>query len=202
MSGEVVKQKLREMGVNLSRLAEAMGITPQGLNSMLSRKSVKVEQVNRINKGIEQLGYKPLEIDGISSDGIPILDIRVCAGNGIYLEECENAIEYVNMPQLRGCYGVTVYGDSMRGMFSGGDLVFVKPIENLDLIEYGRPYVVKTDEEIFVKIIYPSRKENHLRLVAFNQETLPNGDRMFPDIEMHIRDIKRLYRVKGHYETI
>ena len=45
---------------------------------------------------------------------IKILDIRVCAGQGIGFDGDENEIiGYVNIPEFAGCYGITVYGLSL-----------------------------------------------------------------------------------------
>lgn len=49
---------------------------------------------------------------------IKILDIRVCAGHGVGFDGNENkVIGYVNIPEFTGCYGITVYGDSMYDMY-------------------------------------------------------------------------------------
>lgn len=49
MTGQELKQILRDEGVNLANLADKLGITPQGLNSRLNRKSIKVEHLEEIN---------------------------------------------------------------------------------------------------------------------------------------------------------
>ena len=61
---------------------------------------------------------------------IKILDIRVCAGHGIGFDGNENkVIGYVNIPEFTGCYGITVYGDSMYDMYMSGDTIFVREIK-------------------------------------------------------------------------
>lgn len=200
MTGQELKQKLRDSGVNLAQLAEKLNITPQGLNSRFLVKSVKLEYLEEINaalgKNIFPVGQETLS-DGA---GIPIYDIRACAGNGIGLEETEKVIEYVNIPTFRGCLGLQVYGDSMRGKYNSGDTVFVRPCTSKDAIEYGRAYIVITHDDILIKMLYQSRTTNNIRLCSYNPELTPSGERAYPDRDIHINDITRLYKVVGRLE--
>ena len=78
---------------------------------------------------------------------IKILDIRVCAGQGIGFDGDENEIiGYVNIPEFAGCYGITVYGDSMYDMYMSGDTIFVREIKDKHNIDNGQPYVIITKE--------------------------------------------------------
>lgn len=202
MTGQELKQKLRDSGVNLAQLAEKLNITPQGLNSRFLVKSVKLEYLEEINaalgKNIFPVGQENLS-DGA---GIPIYDIRACAGNGIGLEETEKVIEYVNIPTFRGCYGLQVYGDSMRGKYNSGDTVFVRPCTGsaMESIEYGRAYVVITTDDILIKMLYQSRTTNHIRLCSYNPDLTPSGERAYPDREIHVNDIRKLYKIVGRIE--
>ena len=75
----------------------------------------------------------------ITDKDIKILDIRVSAGHGIGFDGDENKIlGYVNIPNFSGCYGVTVYGDSMYDKYSSGDIVFVREIKDKREIEGGQ----------------------------------------------------------------
>ena len=72
---------------------------------------------------------------------IKILDIRVCAGHGVGFDGNENkVIGYVNIPEFTGCYGITVYGDSMYDMYMSGDTIFVREIKDKRKIDNGQPY--------------------------------------------------------------
>lgn len=91
----------------------------------------------------------------ITDKDIKILDIRVSAGHGIGFDGDENKIlGYVNIPNFSGCYGVTVYGDSMYDKYSSGDIVFVREIKDKREIEGGQSYVVITNEDRYLKMIY------------------------------------------------
>jgi len=135
----------------------------------------------------------------ISSKMQPVLDMRVSAGHGVGLEGSENkVIEWVNIPKFEGCYGITVFGDSMYDRFKSGDIVFVRPIESRNDFDFGQCYVIVTNEDRYIKNVYESPKgDNYITLVSFNVEVNPDGRRKYPDKDVHVNDIKHLYKVSG-----
>ena len=131
-----------------------------------------------------------------SSNDIKILDIRVCAGLGIGFDGDENkVVGYVNIPDFTGCYGITVYGDSMYDMYMPGDTIFVREIRDKTLIDNGQPYVVITREDRLLKMVYV--EENGLRLVSYNTACNPDGRRKYPDMLIEGEQILYMYKVVG-----
>lgn len=127
---------------------------------------------------------------------IKILDIRVCAGHGIGLDGDENhVIGYVNIPDFTGCYGITVYGDSMYDKYMSGDTIFVREIKDKRLIDNGQPYVIITNEDRLLKLVYV--EEDGLKLVSYNPTCNPDGRRKYPDMEIEGNQILHLYKVVG-----
>lgn len=129
----------------------------------------------------------------------PILDIRVCAGHGIGLEGDENKIiEWVNIPKFDGCYGITVYGDSMYDRFKSGDIIFVRPIEGRNDFDFGQCYIIITNEDRYIKNVYESDKgDQYITMTSFNVDINPDGRRKYPDRDIYVGDIKHLYKVAG-----
>ena len=135
----------------------------------------------------------------ITDKDIKILDIRVSAGHGIGFDGDENKIlGYVNIPNFSGCYGVTVYGDSMYDKYSSGDIVFVREIKDKREIEGGQSYVVITNEDRYLKMIYI--EDGKLKLVSYNNAINPDGRRKYPDMLIEWEQIKFLYKVVGRLE--
>lgn len=129
-------------------------------------------------------------------EGQPILDIRVCAGQGIGLYGEENKIlSRVNIPDFKGCIGVIVYGESMYDKYAPGDAVFVREISDCNYIENGQPYVVITKEDRLLKLIY--QENDKLTLVSYNTVLNPDGRRTFPDMPINPDDILYIYKVVG-----
>lgn len=200
MTGQEIKEILRKNGINQSELADMLGISAQTFNSRLNARYFKEAYMHEINGVLGKNIFPVGEENAPLAEMQPIYDSLACAGKGISIEESGNIIGWVNIPQFKGCIGLNVIGDSMRGKYNSGDIIFVRPVLDKQMIDYGRYYVVSTEEERYIKGVYSSRKENTLRLVAYNQETLASGDRLYPDIEIHLRDIKYIYKVVGKLE--
>ena len=130
---------------------------------------------------------------------IKILDIRVCAGQGIGFEGEENkVIGYVNIPEFSGCYGITVFGDSMYDMYIPGDTIFVRPIRDIHSIENGQPYVIITKEDRLLKLIHIDYANKRTILSSYNNSINPDGRRKYPDMEIELdNDVVFLYKVVG-----
>lgn len=130
---------------------------------------------------------------------IKILDIRVCAGHGIGFDGNENkVIGYVNIPEFTGCYGITVYGDSMYDMYMSGDTIFVREIKDKRNIDNGQPYVIITKEDRLLKMIHIDYERKKTILSSYNNIANPDGKRKYPDMEIDIdSDILYLYKVVG-----
>ena len=109
---------------------------------------------------------------------IKILDIRVCAGHGIGFDGNENkVIGYVNIPEFTGCYGITVYGDSMYDMYMSGDTIFVREIKDKRNIDNGQPYVIITKEDRLLKMIHIDYERKKTILSSYNNIANPDGKR-------------------------
>ena len=130
---------------------------------------------------------------------IKILDIRVCAGHGIGFDGNENkVIGYVNIPEFTGCYGITVYGDSMYDMYMSGDTIFVREIKDKRNIDNGQPYMIITKEDRLLKMIHIDYERKKTILSSYNNIANPDGKRKYPDMEIDIdTDVIHLYKVVG-----
>lgn len=201
MSGKEARYIIKENRINMAWLAEQLGITPQTLNSRLNAQEFRRSSMMEINavlgKDIFGIGDIPTEVMQVGQQ--PILDIRVSAGYGIGLDGDENKVnEYVSIPGLTGCVGLTVYGESMCPRYRPGDVVFVRPIIDTTDIDYGRPYLVITTYDRLLKCIYQSKHDaDCLRLISLNEDTNRQGDRLYPDREIKKETILHLYKVVG-----
>ena len=204
LSGKDARYILKQNSVNLSWLAEQMGIKPQSLQSRLDATEFKLPYQLEINN---ILGKRIFDIDMASSitetrGRIPVIDMRVSAGFGVeLLDGHEDRInEYVTMEGLNGCVGIYVYGDSMNPEYKAGDIVFVRRITDAAEIDYGRAYVIVTQNERVLKCIYQSKHDaDCLRLTSFNEDTNRHGDRLFPDKEIRKDNILFIYKVVGMF---
>lgn len=204
ITGKEVRYILRQNRVNLRQLADAIGISPQALNSRLNATVFSPLHLNEITDALGRDLFGSNDTKERTSV-IPVLDLRVCAGNGIGLEGDENQItEYVTIPSMKGCYGLTVYGDSMLPRYHPGDIVFVRPIPDSREIDFGHTYLVITQSDRLLKVLYPSDKEGTLILSSINPDTTPQGAPLYPAREVPISSVLYIYKVIGvlHREQI
>lgn len=197
MTGKEARYILRQHRVNLAELSAKLGIKPQSLNSRLNADEFAYSRMLEINNA---LGQNIFEIeDNINPEKTPVLDIRVSAGFGIGHDGDENKInEYVSIPSLQGCIGITVYGDSMTPNYSAGDVIFVKQTPSYDVIEYGRTYLIITESDRLLKNIYPSKHDAaNFRLNSYNDDVNRQGDRLYPDFDIPKESVIHLYKVVG-----
>lgn len=199
---------------NLTNAAfeKSLGLSNGYINSM--RKGLgydKLEQLSNLytdlNMGWLLTGEGEMLISSTSNitsepksdKDIKILDIRVCAGHGIGFDGDENKIiGYVNIPEFTGCYGITVYGDSMYDMYMSGDTIFVREIKDKRNIDNGQPYVIITREDRLLKMIHIDYEQKRTILSSYNNATNPDGKRKYPDMEIDIdNDVIHLYKVVG-----
>jgi hypothetical protein len=196
MTGKEARYVLRQRRVSLTDLASRLGISPQALGSRLNAETFSHSRQLEINK---VMGEDIFDVSVPLTDRQPILDIRVSAGTGVGLEGDEHTVtEYVSVPAMNGCIGITVYGDSMYPTYSAGDVIFVRPIPVLDDIDYGRTYLIITQSDRLLKNILPSKHDaTCLRLQSINESTNRQGDRLYPDRDIPKEYILYLYKVVG-----
>jgi phage repressor protein C with HTH and peptisase S24 domain len=204
LSGKEARYILKQNNINLAWLAEQIGIKPQSFQSRLNATTFSVPyqlEINNITgKRIFDIDMAPSIVE--TKGRIPVIDMRVSAGFGVeLLDGHEDRIsEYVTMEGLNGCVGIYVYGDSMNPEYKAGDIVFVRRLTDASEIDYGRAYVIVTQNERVLKCIYQSKHDaDCLRLTSFNEDTNRHGDRLFPDKEIKKENILFIYKVVGMF---
>lgn len=101
---------------------------------------------------------------GSSVEGIPLIPIEAVAGYGkgeLVILEDDVQDRYV-IPEFsrKGVkYIIRVSGSSMYPKYSNGDLLGCKPIEDTSFFQWGKPYVLDTDQGPIVKRLFPVEGE-------------------------------------------
>lgn len=199
LSGKEVRYLLKQNNINLSWLSDQLGISPQTLQERLKAQVFKraylLEMCNVIGRDIFGLQAD----DGVQLLKQPILDISACTINGKELEKLEQCIqEYVSIPSLQGCIGMTIYGDSMTPRYTPGDIVFVRPVASVDDIDFGSTYLLITASDRLLRNVYPSKlSDEYVRLSCLNETNNGRGERIYPDRELKKESILHVYKVAG-----
>lgn len=92
--------------------------------------------------------------------GIPLIPIEAMAGYG---KGDSQVMQYdlnsgYKIPDLEGKgvkYLIRVSGTSMYPKYSNGDLLACKPLEDLSFFQWGKPYVLDTEQGAIVKRLFP-----------------------------------------------
>lgn len=200
MSGKEARYILKQNHVNLAWLAEKLGISPQALNSRLNADVFSKPNMMEINAILKKdvFGISDVPTQVLAAGTIPIYDLRISAGHGTGLyDDGITPVDHVSIPGLQGCVGITVYGESMMPRYHPGDVVFVRPINDVNSIDYGHAYTIITREDRFLKLLYPSDQADSIRLVSVNEDVRKDGVRLFPDRDVKKEDVLFLYKVVG-----
>lgn len=111
-----------------------------------------------------------------SQDGIPLIPISAMAGvfKGeitVMDYECERYV----VPAFKGAdFLMRVQGDSMQPTYRPGDIVACQRVPLTDIFfQWGKAYVIDTDQGAIVKRIRPAHDDDHLLIVSDNADAYP-----------------------------
>lgn len=148
-------------------------------------------------KNAEQSQIKSSIQSNLPARGVPYFDDMECTGTilSMYTDVKEQPAFYIDYAHFNDCTAyVPVVGDSMYPNYCSGEIVAVKQINNLDVIQWGESYLVVTNDNAnnlrTIKQIHYCEDESKIILRASN----PNyrGDTVIPK-----EDIVSLFIIKG-----
>ena len=123
-----------------------------------------------------QLAYK---LSKTSKKVIPLIPIEAVAGlgNGEIQINDKDIIEGYEIPDFerKGVeYIIRVSGSSMYPKYSNGDLLGCKRITDTTFFQWGKPYVLDTDQGVMVKRLFPVKENaDALECHSDNKENYP-----------------------------
>lgn len=189
MTGEEVRQTLREHRVSLSWLSKELNVTPQCLNARLNAENFKDAYLKEITSVLKK------DIFGLNTKETkqPILNIAVLNDLSKELSESNYpVIEYVSIPAFAGCVGIPYYGKDALPKYDSGDVVFVQPTE--EEITINSLCFVITSKFRFIRYAFPSESNDTYIFKAINQN--------FEDVTLNKADIIHAYKVVGAISRI
>jgi phage repressor protein C with HTH and peptisase S24 domain len=128
--------------------------------------------------------------------GVPYYDIDITATiTESFSDVKEIPLFYVDFQPFNDCsVYLPIWGDSMLPIYSSGDIVALKKLNNPDVIQWGEAYLVITGPNAnnmrTVKLLYPHKDEDKIILRASNPSFA--GDTIILK-----KDILSIYIVKG-----
>lgn len=183
LNGELLKERLKDKGISLSKLSEKLNLSPQALNSRLNAKDLGINFINDIQNAI---GFILVDDPGISihtdlgcksssANTKPRIPYTASAGSithaveGVTLSQCEHIPVIEAFPKYD--YTIIIKGNSMEPKFEGGDEIACKRIDQTSFIQWGKVHVLDTAQGIVIKRIYEDGDK--IKCVSYNPEYPP-----------------------------
>lgn len=118
---------------------------------------------------------------------VPILPLTTQGGtlvdysDSAMLKDCEFRVS----PFPQADFGIYVRGDSMAPLYPSGALVFVKRVDSVAFIEWGRVFVVDTLNGSVLKRVLPGSTPDKIKCVSLNSDYAP--------FEVELSDVRGLF---------
>lgn len=153
------------------------------LNWLLAGKGTPYHQSNycesKLMSGEVQILHSPKSAERLDDRSVTLYDVAAAANlKTLFANKNQYALGRIVIPSIPACDGaIYVNGDSMYPILKSGDIIGYKEIFNFNNVIYGEMYIVAFDldgdEYLTVKYVNSSEKENHIKLVSFNQHHDP-----------------------------
>ncbi len=179
--GNLLKKFIEAKELNVSEIAGNTGISRGTFYNLFKSEELPREYLKILKDNIgfsltEEDVYKNKQV-GVQHKkqyGIPYYgDINAFGGNMNVFngEHPELVTDIINIPSFNDCdCYINVSGESMYPIYSSGDIIALKRIQDKEVIQYGEAYVLITKENRMLKYIRKGKDERHWRLVSENKE--------------------------------
>ena len=138
----------------------------------------------------------PCDKDGSGNDEIEVEHVRLLPlfAHGGSLSDFTVSVkdsdcEKVVSPVKGADFAIQVTGDSMAPEYPSGSVILIKKINESSFIEWGKAYVLDTENGSVVKKVVPSDKEGCIRCVSINP------DPSFAPFDVPLCSVFGIYRV-------
>jgi len=127
------------------------------------------------------------------SSGIPLIPVDAIAGlgNGDIQVLYRDADRYI-IPEFnkKADFLIRISGTSMNPKYFNGDIVACKKVTLKSFIQWGKVYVMDTEQGAICKRIYPGKDPKTVQVVSDNKE-------IYPPFDMPVSAIRSLAIVVG-----
>lgn len=130
--------------------------------------------------------------------GIPLIPVEAMAGYGsgdVQVMDYEIQEDYIITPEFENKgikYLIRVSGSSMTPKYNNGDLLACRPISDTSFIQWGKVYVLDTEQGPLVKRLYPCNPDNEDYL-----ECRSDNYERYPPFKIQKTSIRRIAIVVG-----
>lgn len=154
------KEFARLLGVNDKGLSAAMNGDPRNLTDSLVKKVELFASANGLENQDAGETYGSLLVIPYGARGGTLQDFS----EGVRPYECERIVS----PIREADYAMEVTGDSMSPEYPSGSRIIIKRINSEDFIEWGRVYVLDTDNGPIIKQVRKTADPRVVECVSIN----------------------------------
>lgn len=177
-----------------SQLAKILDVSPQAINTWLSRNTFDMELIYAKCEGINpewlftgqgsmikekkenvNLIHKPICSEKRESDRpIPLYNINAAANlRTLFVPDANELLGEIQIPDAPVCDGaIFVSGDSMYPLLKAGDIVAFKKIDGIEGIRFGEMYLIQYalagDDALVIKYLQKGDDCKSVKLVSYN----------------------------------
>lgn len=122
---------------------------------------------------------------------VPLLPMTAAAGplcgfdDSVTAAECEK----IPAPVRNAEFAITISGDSMTPDFPSGCIVFIKKVQERLFFEWGKVYVLATEDGSVLKKLMPTKEKDVVSCVSVNPD--------YPPFELNLSSVRGIYSVLG-----
>lgn len=109
------------------------------------------------------------------TEGLPVIPVEAMAGTlveffaSVKNYDCERMISPIKGAE----YAIKIFGDSMSPEYPSGSVCLIKQVNERQFIEWGKVYVLDTDNGAVIKKVRRTDKENVVECVSINPNYQP-----------------------------
>ena len=141
----------------------------------------KDDQSVKDGSGNEDIEIEHVRLLPLFAHGGSLSDFTVSVKDS----DCEKVVS----PVKGADFAIQVTGDSMAPEYPSGSVILIKKINESAFIEWGKAYVLDTENGSVVKKVVPSDKEGCIRCVSINP------DPSFAPFDVPLSSVFGIYRV-------
>jgi SOS-response transcriptional repressor LexA len=152
------------LDINRSSLSAAMNGNEKYLTDSLEKKVRKFHETHLSEDG-----------DALKKGTLPVIPTEALAGtlgefaDSVHLYECERMIS----PIKGADYAIKVHGDSMSPEYPSGSIAIIKRVNEKAFLEWGKVYVLDTENGAVIKKIRKTENDNEVECVSINPNYQP-----------------------------
>ncbi len=214
-----IRQIVDNKEITVNKFSNSVGVSNSYFNKLFKNKgaigSDKIEKILRAypdispkwlvvgeGKMLKKEEEKTLFVkkEGVSTKNtdIPYFELNTEAGmpspfGGVAIEAIQNPTEFYNLSHEFGNDNVfitNVWGDSMSPKYESGDRIICKLIRELSFVQWGRTYLLDTEQGILVKNIEPYEKDEVFYLCV-------SENKQYKPFRLHKEEIRNVALIIG-----